>query len=338
MGGIATLTERMINNLSSAELVFNCVNVAHKVNKRSNKITKNKKMDQIRILCHTIKSVFYQCLRRQCDVIHINSSSGNGTIRDYYIEKIANLFNVPVILHYHCNLEFAVNNSKIAKKYYTKCFELAKQIIVLNKSSQEFVRNNNFDARIIPNGIPEDLVATKHCINDNIQKAIFTGRVSINKGCLEIYECAKAYPQIDFYLAGLIDSVVEEKLKSLNNIFLLGSLSHEEVIERLDNADIFLFPTHSEGFSISLLEAMARGVPCVTTNVGANREMLEDKGGIIVEPKNSKAIINAIECLLPRNTREEMSAWNINKVMGEYTENKMFESFISVYKSVLNNA
>ena len=338
MGGIATLTERMINNLSSSELIINCVNVAHSVDKNSNNIRKKKSLEPIIIMCRTIYSVLLKCLTRQCDVIHINSSSGDGSIRDYLIEKIANLFNIPVVIHYHCNLDYAVNNSKFAKKYFNRCLGLAKQIIVLNKSSQDFVIVNGYSALVIPNGISKSLIASKHHINDCVKKVVFTGRVSKSKGCLEIYECAKAYPQIDFYLVGLIDEAIEEKLKSLDNLFLLGAVSHEEVIEQLDDADLFLFPSYTEGFSISLLEAMARGVPCVATNVGANKDMLEEIGGIVVEPKSPKAIIDAVKKLSSYEVREKMSIWNIKKVNEEYTEEKMFESFKMIYKSIISKA
>lgn len=338
MGGIATLTERMLNKLSSSEIEIKCVNVAHSVDKTSNNITNTNGIDSILIMCRAISSVFFNCLMRRCDAIHINSSSGNGTIRDYYIEKVAHLFKIPVIIHYHCNLDHAVNKSKLAKKYSLKCFKLAKKIIVLNRSSQNFVKNNGFCAQVIPNGISKELIASNHQINNCVQKAVFTGRVSKSKGCMEIYECAKAYPHINFYLAGLIDDSIEEIMGTLNNIYLLGSLSHDEVIEQLDSADLFIFPSYTEGFSISLLEAMARGVPCVTTNVGANRDMLEDKGGIIIEPQNAQALIDAVEKMSSYEIRENMSLWNINKVKEEYTEEKMFKTFTKIYKSIIDNA
>ena len=120
MGGIATLTERMMSNLSSSEIVINCVNVAHAVNNNNKKITHYNRIEPILIMLRTIFCVFTKCLTKQCDIIHINSSSGDGTLRDYFVEKTANLFKIPVILHYHCNLNNAVANSRIAKKYYIK--------------------------------------------------------------------------------------------------------------------------------------------------------------------------------------------------------------------------
>lgn len=337
MGGIATLTERIITKLSTSDVKFECVNVAHRVDQKNIRITKYSRIEPIFILCRSVFTVFTKCLARQCDVIHINSSSGAGTIRDYFIERVASFFKVPVILQYHCSLDCAVNSSWIARKYCKKSFDLSSKIIVLNRTSQEFVRKNGFESIIVPNGIPDNSIASEHFVRPCISKAVFTGRISESKGCMEIYECAKVNPQIEFHLAGLIDSEIEKQLTSLNNIKLLGVLSHAKVTELLDTADVFVFPTYTEGFSVSLLEAMARGLPCITTKVGANEDMLEGMGGVIVEPKNSEAVIVAMKEILSSDVRQKMSAWNLKKVRAVYTEEKMFKQLSRVYRGVSKN-
>lgn len=332
MGGIATLTESIMNKLSSSTMEFKCINIAHKVNRNNNHITKYSKLESLFILFRTLLKISYFCFHSQYDVIHINSSSGDGTIRDYLIECLANLFKIPVILHYHCNLHDAVSQSEIAKLLFGKCLKHASKIIVLNKNSQEYVHNQGYDSFLVPNGLREDLIVQKQKVNETIKRCIFTGRVSVDKGCVEIFECAKANPQIDFYFAGLIEKEIEEKLKSLTNVKLLGVLSQVELIKELDASDIFIFPTYSEGFSMSLLEAMARGLPCVTTDVGANKDMIEDKGGVLAEVKNAMSVIEALQKITKPEIRKSMSEWNIQKVTREYTENKMFARLIDIYK------
>ena len=110
-----------------------------------------------------------------------------------------------------------------------------------------------------------------------------------------------------------------------------------DVIRLLDDADVFMFPTYSEGFSVSLLEAMARGLPCLTTDVGANKEMLENIGGVIVKPRDSAAVIKAFKMLSLSETRYKMSMWNLQKVREEYTEEKVLREFVSIYRGTINN-
>ena len=337
MGGIATLTERIINNLSSSEIEFECINVAHKVNESNDYIVKYGKIESIIILRRTLVTIFIRCIKKECDIIHVNSSSGDGTLRDYLIQKIAKKFNIPVIIQYHCNLEDSINGSRIAKKICRRCFKLASRIIVLNESSQKFIKERGYNSLIVPNGIPENLLASEHSINECIKNVVFTGRVSELKGCRELYECAKINPNIIFNLAGLINEELGKKMCTLNNIKLFGALQHNEVIALLDKADVFIFPTYSEGFSVSLLEAMARGVPCITTGVGANQAMIENKGGVIVETKNAEAVIKALKEISEPSVREKMSIWNIKKVSDFYTEEKMYKKFLSIYREIVSN-
>ncbi len=133
------------------------------------------------------------------------------------------------------------------------------------------------------------------------------------KGVQEILEVAKLLQEINFVLAGPVSKEIE-LLSRPDNIAFLGNVKHEKVKNLLDQADVFLFPSHSEGFANALLEAMARGVPIITTPVGSNADMIEQFGGILVGVKNVHDIIEALSSLGSEDIRSEMSIWNINKV------------------------
>ena len=70
----------------------------------------------------------------------------------------------------------------------------------------------------------------------------------------------------------------------------------------LDKADVFLFPSYTEGFSISLTEAMASGLPCIASDVGANQDMLENHGGILIKTKKIR-ISWCSECIIAISKR-----------------------------------
>ena len=74
-------------------------------------------------------------------------------------------------------------------------------------------------------------------------------------------------------------------LRSLpSNVVLLGVMDHSSVIRELCASDIFFFPTTSEGFPNVILEAMAVGLPVVSTRVGAIPEIIEHgTNGILVD-------------------------------------------------------
>ena len=71
-------------------------------------------------------------------------------------------------------------------------------------------------------------------------------------------------------------------------------VEHEKIAENLRNADIFVLPSLNEGMSNSVLEAMACGLPIITTNVGGSYELISGNG-FIVEKASSKALKDILD-------------------------------------------
>jgi glycosyltransferase involved in cell wall biosynthesis len=101
--------------------------------------------------------------------------------------------------------------------------------------------------------------------------------------------------------------------------------------------DIFVLSSLWEGLSISLIEAMAAGKPVITTDIPPVREVVNtEKIGILIPPKHSKAIADAIELLLRnKNLAESLgmaarerafSAFNIETTIRRYTN--IFEDIL----------
>jgi glycosyltransferase involved in cell wall biosynthesis len=74
----------------------------------------------------------------------------------------------------------------------------------------------------------------------------------------------------------------------LRHVVFRGYISREKLIETLDASDIYVHPSLSEGLPRSLLEAMARGLPCVATRVGGIPSVLRDEG--LVVPDNPASL------------------------------------------------
>lgn len=100
----------------------------------------------------------------------------------------------------------------------------------------------------------------------------------------------------DFDFTSRIKTMVDAG-KLQDRISLLGKRT--DIPEILSISDIFVLPSLWEGLPISLLEAMASGVPAVVTNVGSNPEVIADGvNGYMVPPKNSLLLAQRIEDLL----------------------------------------
>ena len=192
---------------------------------------------------------------------------------------------------------------------------------MLCANSQQFLKEKyGADSRHIPNFVEEQLVRTENKqIRPAIERALFVGRVEQAKGAKEIFEAAKQLPHIRFELVGSVCDTVADWEKP-DNVHLMGSVPNAQVIRLLDEADVFLLPSHTEGCSMALIEAMARGVPSIATDVGANADMLSGNCGIVVRRGNANDIVKAIGDLAPADLRREMSANALGKIRAHYTD------------------
>ena len=151
---------------------------------------------------------------------------------------------------------------------------------------------------IIPNGIELDGIINNIPIkNESInQKIIYVGRLEPVKGVEYLIMAMKLIhnemPSVQLVLVG--DGNERDRLETLSSeldiyksVEFVGKIPHEDVQAYLQDADVFVLPSLSEGFPNVLLEAMACGLPIVATRIGGIPDIIEDGiHGYLVESKN----------------------------------------------------
>ena len=91
--------------------------------------------------------------------------------------------------------------------------------------------------------------------------------------------------------------VAERGLADL--VSFTGPLSHEDALTHLRSADIFALASFAEGIPVAIMEAMAMGIPCVSTTIAGIPELIQSGvDGLLVAPSNVKAFADALELLL----------------------------------------
>lgn len=139
---------------------------------------------------------------------------------------------------------------------------------------------------------------------------IYTGRLVSYKGLpllLKVWqEFRSRHPDVGLLLVGsggLDIHNCEDDLKDyvavsrLQGVRFTGSVNN--VHEYLQASDIFVLPTHSEAFGISLIEAMACGLPVISTNVGGVIDILEHRyNGLVVTPGDFQQLYRALDELV----------------------------------------
>jgi glycosyltransferase involved in cell wall biosynthesis len=97
--------------------------------------------------------------------------------------------------------------------------------------------------------------------------------------------------------------------------------------------DVFVLPSTIEGFSLALLEAMARGLPCVATDAGGNAEALAEGAGILYPPGDVPALTDALRGLLDSPPEaERLARRGRERAITEFDVARTVERTESVYE------
>ena len=78
-------------------------------------------------------------------------------------------------------------------------------------------------------------------------------------------------------------------------VFHCGPLAHDLLVDYLNMADVFVLPTLNEGCCNAIIEAMACGLPIISSNRPFNKDVLDESNSCLVEPMNVLEIANAIK-------------------------------------------
>jgi glycosyltransferase involved in cell wall biosynthesis len=226
---------------------------------------------------------------RRLVLIHSNVSIRGSTIRKYLIGKLAVWLGVPLILHLHGSGYDAFYGSLPGglRRRVVSMFARADTVVVLGDYWRDFL--------VREVGVPSEKIVkifnavTAPRTSANRRAAgpchiVMLGRLGDRKGVPELLT-AMASPILRSRawrstLAGdgEIDRFRDEaaRLGLGERIGFPGWIDAAQAAALLASADILVLPSHEENLPIALLEALAYGVPVVTTPVGAIPELIED--------------------------------------------------------------
>jgi len=337
-GGIATWSEKYVSYCERERIPLAIVNTAMSGSRGENFHAKKNLITELKRTARIIRGIIKKKNEFMPDLVHFNTAcSPTGIIRDYLC-MIAIGRSVPVILHCRCTIQDQLQGNKLGMLFFQKAARRATKVIVLNDFSTEYVQSVTNKVPVkVANFVDENYISNgRNSFSEKIKEIVYIGHVHKEKGIDEIIETAYVFPKINFVLAGQVDEVYKKRTLP-SNIKLMGNQPQDQIKDLLDSADVFLFPSYTEGFANSLAEAMARGVPVIASDVGANADMLENKGGIIVRTRNTEEVVNAIVKLEAIEIRRRMSEWNIQKVRNEYIVPNVMRRLFQIYTDAQNN-
>lgn len=284
------------------------------------------------------------------------SQSTIGFLKDSIFIIICRFFSrkTLVILHGSNFNNWLDSSGKLTQYYVKTIMRMNHGGIVLGNNLRKiftryFAQENIF---VVPNGINHKYKLMKKVDKKNTGevKLLFLGNPQPPKGIVENIQSlslldARIRKRLVMEVVGdfldedtkskCMDMVAREQLP----VVFKGPLYNDEKIDALVNADIFVFtPNAPEGHPLVILEAMAAGLPIISTDQGAIVEsVIHEKNGFIVEANNPQQIAEKIKFLIENpDVRKKMGAESRKKYLENFTEEKMLERLKKVFEKVMD--
>lgn len=142
-----------------------------------------------------------------------------------------------------------------------------------------------------------------------------------------------------FLFVGKYDKEKQKAIGGVGNQFdivkNLGFLEKDEMLKIKLTSDIYVLPSYAEGLPMAMLEAMAAGLPVVSTKVGSIPELIEEGvNGFLIESGDYKTLAERIVQLAKnKSLREAMGKRNIEKVKKSYSLECATQELGKIYRS-----
>lgn len=179
-------------------------------------------------------------------------------------------------------------------------------------------------------------------------RLFFAGRLVRSKGPLLAIEAAsKLPPDVDWKLdlagTGPLQDEIGARIRELgvaDRVNMLGWVTHAEVLERMRNSHVFLFPSYREPSGGVVVEAFAQGLPVITANAGGPGTLVDDTTGfrVSIESREQmiKEIAKAIGNLYEREAnRMEMGKAALDKCRSVFSWDRKAERIAHIYNRAL---
>lgn len=288
------------------------------INKKTYKI--NEEIKRIYLEEKSIRGFFYRQVKRVCTLRSIIQDERPDVVLSFLgptnvrmlvatiglnVKKIVSVRNDP----------YKEYGKGLKKIFVRELFKLADGCVFQTSDAASYFSNDvQKSSKVIYNPVNEVFYKTQRT---NIKNEIVSiGRLQDQKNPMLLIEAfgsiAKKYPdwKLCFCGEGELKSLLENRCKELgilSQVVFEGQIS--DVNKKLSNAAIYVLSSDYEGMPNALMEAMAVGVPCVSTDCpcGGPRELIKDgKSGVLVPVGDVSKMADALERLIFKEEYREL--------------------------------
>lgn len=319
----------------------------------------NRKNRKFAYLFESIKDIFrfirLLFTNRSIKIVQVSPSfMPVPVVRDFIYLFLAKFFGKKTVTFFRgwsVEFEKKMLSNPGSYKHILKFYNRSDAILILAEKFKSVLVSIGLDANKIhitrTMYVQSDILSASEKRSEDL-KFLFIGRVSFEKGIIDILDAVKLLNDegvnIDVDIYGHyanqeVESISKQKIKEYDlkdqvciHSFISGTVKYE----KLSAADVFLFPTyHDEGCPNSVIEALASGLFVISTPIGAIDEIVKDGvNGLIIEPKAPRILANSIKWAV-ENRNEVRSKGEGNATHAE--ENFEQEVIVDKIRTIYNN-
>lgn len=247
--------------------------------------------------------------------------TGHSAFFDSDNSESQNKFEYPKTIGISRNKKNKINK----ESYFLKVPEMI--IVTPSKWLQRIIKKsflNKYRIVNIYNGIDEHIF--KPTAEINTDKKIILGVANIweeRKGLNYFLNLADLITQdFEIYLVGRISKTDLRLLNSKHNIFHINQTTNQEELASLYRTSyVFVNPTEKDNFPTTNIEAVLSGTPVIGFDTGGNREIINDKTGILLGQKNSDSIWKAVKQIHR----------NFDPPVSKFSKRAMIDNYLNLY-------
>jgi len=295
------------------------------------------------LILKALTSILGRCLTGRVLVLHVHLATRASFWRKALVIAMVACFRRPVVLHLHSGRfvdyyegQLGVFGRRVARWMFTR----AARVIVLSQEWQRWVAMTFPGAHTAVVGNPVLVPRSVASARDSCS-VLFLGRLEEEKGIYDLLEAMttlrRRVPGVKLLCAGDGEfAEVSRRIADLNLrecVEMLGWVEGESKVCLIDRATVFVLPSYKEGVPMSILEAMAHGLPVVATSVGGVPDIMQTEvDGLLVRPGDVSGLVAAVQrLLLDESLRRTLAARARSRVIQESSVEKVVGQLGAVY-------
>lgn len=165
--------------------------------------------------------------------------------------------------------------------------------------------------------------------NDETFNILFVGNVSLMKGIPFLIQAVKniSNRNIRLTLVGGIHDTIRKMAEQDERIIVKGHVPHSMIAQEYCQANLFVFPSLSDGFGFAPLEAMSYGVPCAITTSSGIADIVENEyDGFVISEESADSIEKVINFCIDNKEACKMMGMRANEKASQYTIERYHKS------------